>query len=361
MGKLIIQAYNVHQGGGKILLDTLLGFGFPGKDWVLLVDSRMRIPSLSTGSCQIRKINPSIWSRLKAEWWLARNAGKDDTVLCFGNLPPIFKSAARVQVFLQNRDLIEPVCLSEFHWKIKLRISVERFWLNYKAVNSDQFIVQTPSMKCALETWLLRHSAKNLQSGTPKKKTATIQVLPFISNADGYERRLTTIQQETEKEFDFIYVASGEPHKNHHRLIEAWCILAQEGVFPSLCLTLDKDRFSVLCEWIEKKSVQYRLKLQIFNIMPHGQILQLYGRVKAMIYPSTFESFGLPLVEARQKGLPILAPELDYVRDLIDPDQTFDPESVISISRSVKRFLNMDDSPLHLLNAEEFAKYIILQ
>ena len=39
--------------------------------------------------------------------------------------------------------------------------------------------------------------------------------------------------------YDFIYVATGEPHKNHKRLIEAWKILGRDGIKPSLCLTID--------------------------------------------------------------------------------------------------------------------------
>ena len=48
-----------------------------------------------------------------------------------------------------------------------------------------------------------------------------------------------------------------------------------------------------------------------------------------------------PLIEAKYLNLPVLAGELDYIRDLIDPIQTFDPNSSISIYRAVKRFLNV--------------------
>ncbi|MDA9221646.1 glycosyltransferase, partial [Methylophilaceae bacterium] len=70
----------------------------------------------------------------------------------------------------------------------------------------------------------------------------------------------------------------------------------------------------------------------------HSEIIKLYNQSNALIYPSLLESFGLPLVEASQLNLPILASELDYVRDVIDPIEVFDPTSPISISRAVKRF-----------------------
>jgi glycosyltransferase involved in cell wall biosynthesis len=93
--------------------------------------------------------------------------------------------------------------------------------------------------------------------------------------------------------------------------------------------------------------------------LPHDQIKLLYGQVQALIFPSTFESFGLPLIEARQAGLPVLAPELDYVRDVLDPEQAFNPESPLSIARAVKRFLGFNDEPLALMDAADFMKSIL--
>jgi hypothetical protein len=54
-------------------------------------------------------------------------------------------------------------------------------------------------------------------------------------------------------------------------------------------------------------------------------VLSLYNKVGAAIFPSTFESLPLRLIEARQAGLSVLASQLDYVRSR--PGQTFDPES----------------------------------
>ena len=72
--------------------------------------------------------------------------------------------------------------------------------------------------------------------------------------------------------------------------------------------------------------------METLGVLTHGQMKQLYSQVHALIYPLTFELFGLPLIEARQAGLAILAAELDYVRDVLDPDQSFDPLSELSIA-----------------------------
>jgi glycosyltransferase involved in cell wall biosynthesis len=85
---------------------------------------------------------------------------------------------------------------------------------------------------------------------------------------------------------------------------------------------------------------------------------QAYREAGALIYPSTMESLGLPLLEARAAGLPVIASERDYVRDLVVPEQTFDPESPLSIARAVKRFLNGPENPPPILGPREFMNWL---
>lgn len=305
----------------------------------------MRLPEGMAQDIQIKRVAPTLIQRFQAERWLANNAAAEDVVLCFGNLPPLFKLSGHVVVFVQNRYLVAEVNLEDFPLKTRLRLEAERLWLSARMANVDEFVVQTPSMKNLLES--------------RTKGSIPIRVLPFMANHEKYVRsnRLPEKQQGTELEF--AYVASGEPHKNHRRLVEAWCLLASEGIDPVLKLTLDKDRFSDLCGWIEQKTGQCRLNIVNLGNLPHEEVKKLYARVGALIYPSNFESFGLPLIEARQAGLPILASELDFVRDVIDPEQTFDPESAISIARAVKRFLRIEEQALPLHDASSFLSQIL--
>jgi glycosyltransferase involved in cell wall biosynthesis len=98
----------------------------------------------------------------------------------------------------------------------------------------------------------------------------------------------------------------------------------------------------------------------IFNLgtLTYSEIHSLYKRSNATIYPSKLESLGLPLIEARDAGLPIIASELDYVRDILNPEQSFDPESPISIARAVKRQLGLIETPQTIMNADEFLRAI---
>jgi glycosyltransferase involved in cell wall biosynthesis len=214
------------------------------------------------------------------------------------------------------------------------------------SANANAFIVQTPTMEAILH-------ASGIARGKP------VYVLPFVSVNDGYQRSLAQPPAGSGANSAFLYVGSGEPHKNHRQLIEAWCLLARLGRFPALWLTLEAHANADLCAWIDKKKQDYGLNVQNLGWQSHAQISQLYTQVQALIYPSTFESFGLPLIEARQAGLAVIASELDFVRDVVDPDQVFDPQSPVSIARAVKRFMAVSEETLPLLNAAEFLKSLL--
>ena len=72
------------------------------------------------------------------------------------------------------------------------------------------------------------------------------------------------------------------------------------------------------------------------------------------IFPSHMESFGLPLLEPQSMGLPIIASERDFVRDVVVPVETFDPDSSISIFRAVRRFLSVSEPPMRPLKPSDF-------
>ncbi|MFZ4067817.1 MAG: glycosyltransferase [Phenylobacterium sp.] len=209
-----------------------------------------------------------------------------------------------------------------------------------------------------MDTWPA-HSLEAILRASGKASGKPVYVLPFVSVSDGYQRSLAPPQPRTGIVSTTLYVGSGEPHKNHRQLIGAWCLLAQEGLFPALWLTLDDHANADLCAWIAKKKQDFRLNLRNLGGQSHEQINQLYTQVQALIFPSTFESFGLPLIEARQAGLAVLASELDFVRDVLDPEQVFDPQSPVSIARAVKRFIGASEGALPLLNAAEFMKSLL--
>lgn len=333
IGRLLLYAPNVHTGGGLVLLQALLAAWPAGRPLVAWLDSRARERLSLPAGASVTWVQAAAGSRLAAEFSLAAAGTTRDRVLCFHGLPPLLRNAAPVWLFQQNRNYLGQVPLAAFGWKTRQRLRFEQAisrWLRHRVV---RYWVQTPSMARAVQDWY-----------GPEK--ADIRVLPF---APATPQSLPAAGAA----WDFIYVADGEAHKNHRGLVEAWKLLAAQGLRPTLALTLS-DRDSGLAAWVQAQVAEHGLKVTNLGPRSHDDVLALYRGARALVFPSKNESFGLPLIEATQAGLPILAGELDFVRDVCEPVQTFDPASAVSIARAVKRFLNQAEAPLQPARAADF-------
>jgi glycosyltransferase involved in cell wall biosynthesis len=332
--RIYIYAPNIHRGGGRVLLESILTNIPNSIECVLVHDTRLVVNELKGIKISIK---PSIFSRLYAELWMLCSVKQKDVVLFFGNLPPLFNLNCKKILYLQNVYLICPIDLKGFTLKNRLRLIVERLWFNFFIKNVSEIIVQTESMfgyvknkyqiKCSIYSFFARPDSEGIKA-----------------NGIGY---------------DFIYIASGEPHKNHQTLIDAWIELASEKIYPSILLTLDKESFDKIQEYIKSKNI--KLKISNADYFSHEHVWTLYKNAKALIYPSLNESMGLPLLEAHYSGLPIIASESDFVRDVVDPHETFDPKSKKSIARAVKRFLNYADNRSSPKQPSDFIKYLNLE
>lgn len=336
---LFIQAVNIHQGGGARLLNLVLGALKLDCRVVLNIDQRMILTADLPEQVQIRRVQNSILARLCAEFFLYKNSTHDDFILCFGNLPPILPVKAHTTVFVQNRYIIDYVSLVNHKFWERLRIQSERIWFRLSMYHADQFLVQTTSMKNLLDV-IIRG-----------RKPVTLAPLADV-NITGEIKRVPESNQCALPKF--IYVASGDCHKNHARLIDAWCLLAIDDIRPQLYLTIDKWQFPNLCALIAERKTKYNLNISNLGIVDACVMTEIYKKADVLIYPSLFESFGLPLLEAQSHGLEIIASELDYVRDVIQPAQTFNPKSALSIARAVKRLLGYSNPNLALFSPTEF-------
>lgn len=336
--RLVIFALGVHTGGGMTLLKALSDAWPQGCPCVAFLDSRAAPMFAPSPAWTVIWCIRTLKGTLSAEIELARLATPDTVIFCFSSLPPIFARPRSVTVFVHNAYLVG--LGPRLRGRLALRVMSERVVLRLGMERVTRFWVQTSSMARAVETTV------NAAIG----RCPPIEIMPFWDEP-------VVPTSSSDKIYDFVYVSDGLPHKNHLRLFEAWARLTKEERFPSLAITLG-PRDAGLAAIAE--TLADTMGAKIFNLghLPRVRVLELYAQAGALVFPSTAETFGLPLIEAASMGLPIVASERDYVRDVCTPVQTFDPESSVSISGAIKRQMGWADPPQAPVSAARVSEEI---
>ena len=85
------------------------------------------------------------------------------------------------------------------------------------------------------------------------------------------------------------------------------------------------------------------LKVIFRGTLSRDGVNELYNSCEFAIYPSLVESFGLPLIEAANYNCKVIASDLPYVHEIIQPSLTFDPYLIESISNAILNAIDKDD------------------
>lgn len=132
----------------------------------------------------------------------------------------------------------------------------------------------------------------------------------------------------------FLHISNDEPRKNVDRICEAYLGLPRESR-PPLYLKLPKDSPRVGRQGIEV--IRARLS--------EDELVELYRNASAFLFPSLYEGFGLPILEAMACGCPVITANDNACAEVADSAAlTVDPRSVDEIREAMQRFI--DDEAL---------------
>jgi glycosyltransferase involved in cell wall biosynthesis len=123
-----------------------------------------------------------------------------------------------------------------------------------------------------------------------------------------------------------LYPARPWPHKNHPRLFEAFAMLRETR--PKLRLVLTGgglERLAPLPEGVES----------LGSVSPE-HLASLYRRAACLVFPSLYEGFGLPVLEAMACGCPVAASNAGAIPEVAgDAAVLFDPTDVTAMAEAM--------------------------
>lgn len=147
-----------------------------------------------------------------------------------------------------------------------------------------------------------------------------------------------------------LYAGRISPHKNIIRIIEAFSALkaelAKEGKFHDLKLIIIGDEVSRhpdLRRAVIKSGVQNDVRF--LGFVPIEVLRTFYDVAKVFVFPSLYEGFGLPPLEAMAHGTPVVTSNTSSLPEVVGNGAVLvNPENVFEIMRAIHRVLV--DQPL---------------
>ena len=135
-----------------------------------------------------------------------------------------------------------------------------------------------------------------------------------------------------------LYPAQTWPHKNHERLLEALAhIRAESGTtIPLVCPGKQTREFRAIRELVEELGLADSVSFPGF--VSSLELRGLYELATALVFPSRFEGWGLPICEAFESGLPVVSSTATGLPDVVgDAGLLFDPDDIAGMAAQVQR------------------------
>lgn len=136
-----------------------------------------------------------------------------------------------------------------------------------------------------------------------------VRVVPWAATTAAYEqpteRDVAAVRERLRLPERFaVYPAKAWPHKNHLRLVAALKLLRDRGIDVPVVLTGNQGG-SEIAVLAKARALGVADLLHFVGFVTPGDLVAIYRMATMMVFPSLFEGWGLPVVEALSAGLPV--------------------------------------------------------
>ena len=114
-----------------------------------------------------------------------------------------------------------------------------------------------------------------------------------------------------------LYAGNIKPHKNVDRLIEAYAILRRRGVESARLLIIGDE----ISKYPNLRRLVHRFQLhqhvRFLGFVPDATLAVLYQLASVFVFPSLYEGFGLPPLEAMAAGAPVITSNVSSLPEVV--------------------------------------------
>ena len=138
-----------------------------------------------------------------------------------------------------------------------------------------------------------------------------------------------------------LYAGNIKPHKNLERLIEAFHMLRKERADNVRLLIIGDEisKYATLRRAVHKYKLHKHVRF--FGFVPDKTLAVLYRLARVFVFPSLYEGFGLPPLEAMASGTPVITSNVSSLPEVVgDAAILIDPYRSEDIAEAMRRVLD---------------------
>lgn len=285
--------------------------------------------------------------------------GYSESIFEYVGVEPSYYSLKEQAVFLQQLNSLKNIDLVHFaHFNVPVLYKKP-----YVVTIHDitRFIFPGQKRQSLLQQigyeYVFAHAVQHAQSviAVSNITARDMQLLPFHARKidvvyEGIEHRffqeISEDQRKKVREYIkvtnpyILFVGVWMSHKNIFRLLDAFALVQQQ--YPDMQLVITgkyQDGYSDLMGYVQEKGLPTRVVFPGF--VPDDLLVALYAEAALMAFPSLYEGYGLPPLEAQACGVPVVASNISSMPELLRKSAEYvNPESVHDIARGISAVLS---------------------
>jgi glycosyltransferase involved in cell wall biosynthesis len=312
-------------------LDALL----PSAEFFVYAPEPVELPG-GSGRWQCRAEARRWARRLKPIAWLKLRAGRlcrEDRLDAFWGsatlFPPLPAGVRRVTTVYDLTFRVAPETMSRTH------LLAQRLFFAYDVRHAHHRVAISQGTATRLQEWL----------GGPLAAVALPGLSPAFRPRDPAAVAATLQTFGIAKPY-FLAVATWEPRKNLELLVRVFRALHARGEFHDYRLVLaggagwkDQHLRALLQVGDSVNTPVISQGVTATGFVGDNELADLYSGCRAFVFPSAYEGFGIPVLEARACGAPVVATDLPELREAGGTGAIYIPPTAEGLRQGLRRVI----------------------
>ena len=270
------------------------------------------------------KYCPIRWPKLWTQAGLA--------LKCFLNPPDVLFVPAHTIPLIRRSGLKTVVTIHDVGFQKFLEQYQRRWWRLYGGRISN--------FAARASTHVIAVSESTKRDLIEKLGVAPEKITVVYEGVDHTKFKVQSSKFKVDGEY-LLFVGTVQPRKNLVRLIEAFSSLSSR--FPNLDLVIaGKEGWLANEIYTAPKKLGVGDRVKFLGYVPTDKVVSLMNGAKALSFPSLYEGFGLPVLEAMACGCPVVTSNISSLPEVAgEAGILVDPYNVEDIARGISRVLEL--------------------